>query len=166
MLKKLPNRLDVHTLAKNAKEITFTIPRKALARLAEAVNSIEEDATGVLRFSLFEGRYPQVGVQVSTSVCLICQRNLSVFQYELIAETCLVFADDEDAEWLSTHEVLLPEDMDENPQVWIEDSLLLALPLVPVQPGSQPVELQVGEVIEEAVKPNPFANLKAMLQKE
>jgi uncharacterized metal-binding protein YceD (DUF177 family) len=57
--------------------------------------------------------------------------------------------------------------MDEDPRLWIEDSLLLALPLVPVQPGSQPVEYQIGEVAQaEAVKPNPFANLKAMLQKE
>jgi uncharacterized metal-binding protein YceD (DUF177 family) len=57
--------------------------------------------------------------------------------------------------------------MDENPRVWIEDSLLLALPLVPVQPGTHPVNYQIGELAEvETEKVNPFAGLKAMLQKE
>lgn len=167
MLEKLLHQLDVKSLARSAKEIPFVLNRDELVRLAQATLGVSSEATGVLRFSLFEGRYPQVEVQVSTVVSLICQRSLEVYEQPLQAQAFLVFADEDEADWLESQDVLLPEEMDEDPRLWIEDSLLLALPLVPVQPGSQPIEYQIGEVAQvEAVKPNPFANLKAMLQKE
>jgi len=47
----------------------------------------------------------------------------------------------------------------------IEDELILALPVVPVKPGSAPAAHSWGEpepVHEEEAKPNPFAVLKNM----
>lgn len=167
MLEKLLHQLDVKSLARSAKEMPFILPNSELVRLAQATQGVTQDASGVLRFSLFEGRYPQVEVLVTTSVVLICQRSLENYVQPLEAHAFLVFADEDATDWLESQDVLMPEEMDEDPRLWIEDSLLLALPLVPVQPGSQPVQYQIGEVAqEETVKPNPFANLKAMLQKE
>ncbi|MCH9743228.1 MAG: YceD family protein [Proteobacteria bacterium] len=167
MLEKLPRQFDVASLARSAKEIAFRLKGSEFVRLTQATLNEPSVVEGVLRFSLFEGRYPQIEVQVSTEVSLICQRSLEAYQQSLQVTTLLVFADEDATDWLEAHEVLPPEEMDEDPRVWIEDSLLLALPLVPVQPGSQPIEYQVGEVaVVEEVKPNPFAHLKAIMQKE
>lgn len=167
MLEKLPCQLDVKKLSLQAREIAFALEREVFTRLAQATQGVVEDATGVLRFSLYEGSYPQVELQVNTEVLLVCQRSLERYVQPLVAQVCLVFADMSATDWLPSQEVLPVEEMDEDPRVWIEDSLLLALPLVPVQPGSQPIEFQVGEVIERVSETvRPFANLKAMLQKE
>lgn len=167
MFEKLPYQLDVALLARKGHEFAFVLEAKELERLAQATLGVKSTAEGVLRFSLFDGRVPQIHLQVRVLVSLICQRTLEVFDYPLEVSVALVFADDDGTDWTEEQEVLLPEEMNDNPRVWIEDSLLLALPLVPVQPGSHPVEYVVGEVepIEEA-KPNPFANLKVMMKKE
>jgi uncharacterized protein len=167
MFEKLPYQLDVALLARKGHELTFVLEAKELERLAQATLGVKSVANGVLRFSLFDGRVPQIHLQVSVLVGLICQRTLEVFDYPLEVSVALVFADEDDTDWTEGQEILLPEEMNENPRVWIEDSLLLALPLVPVQPGSSPVAYVVGEVeaIEEE-KPNPFASLKVMMKKE
>jgi uncharacterized protein len=166
MFEKLPYQLDVALLARKGHELAFVLEAKELERLAQATLGVKSTADGVLRFSLFDGRLPQIHLQVNVLVGLICQRTLEKFDCPLVVSVVLVFSDD-DADWSEDQEVLLPEEMNENPRVWIEDSLLLALPLVPVQPGSHPVEYVIGEVEQiEENKPNPFATLKVMMKKE
>jgi uncharacterized protein len=167
MFEKLPHQLDVALLARKGHEMSFVLEAKELERLAQATLGVKSTANGVLRFSLFDGHLPQIHLQANMLVSLVCQRTLNQFDCPLEVSVDLVFADDDAAEWSETQEVLPPDEMNENPRVWIEDSLLLALPLVPVQPGSHPVEYEVGEIapIEEA-KPNPFASLKVMMKKE
>jgi uncharacterized protein len=166
MFEKLPTQLDVALLARKGYELAFVLEAKELERLAQATLGVKSAAEGVLRFSLFDGRVPQIHLQASVLISLICQRTLEKFDYPLEVSIFLVFADD-DTEWSEEQEVLLPEEMNDNPRVWIEDSLLLALPLVPVQPGSHPVKYEIGEVAQiEETKPNPFATLKVMMKKE
>jgi len=167
MFEKLPYQLDVALLARKGHALPFVLEAKELERLAQATLGVKSAAEGVLRFSLFDGRLPQIHLQVNVLVSLICQRTLEVFDCPIRVSVNLVFADDDGVDWTEEQEVLLPEEMNENPRVWIEDSLLLALPLVPVQPGSHPVEYVVGEVDEiEEERPNPFATLKVMMKKE
>lgn len=168
MFEKLSNQLDVGILAQRGQVVPFELPAEELARLAQVTQGVVSAARGELRFSLLASRWPQCELAVTVSVALICQRTLASFNYPLTVEVTLVFADEDDViDFIDEQEVLSIEEMKENPRVWIEDSLLLALPLVPVQPGTHPVEYESGVLAEEKVeKTNPFATLKAMMQKE
>jgi uncharacterized protein len=168
MFEKLSHQLDVALLSRKGHELSFVLKAKELERLSQVTLGVLSDAKGVLQFSLFEGCVPQVQLTARVLVSLVCQRTLATFDCPLEVSTVLVFADENAADWTEEQEVLLPEEMNEDPRVWIEDSLLLALPLVPVQPGTHPVEYEVGEVvqIEDKQKPNPFATLKVMMKKE
>jgi uncharacterized protein len=167
MLEKLPNHFDVVLAARRERVVPFVLAAKEMARLSQATLGVKSDVQGELRFSLFENRLPSVTLSAAVQVTLVCERTLAEYVHDLSAQVQLIFTDEYDLECQDGQEVLSVEEMDENPRVWIEDSLLLALPLVPVQPGTHPVNYQIGELAEvETEKVNPFAGLKAMLQKE
>ena len=74
-------------------------------------------------------------------------------------------ADDEEVEasLLSDYEVLqLADDGLLRPAALVEDELILAVPLVPVQPGSESVERDWPVTGEDEVRTNPFAALAAL----
>jgi uncharacterized protein len=167
MSEKLPTQIDLLSIARRGQVLPFVLSSEALGRLAEVTQGIESDAVGELRFSLFENRFPMVQLSVSINVRLMCQRSLVLFTYPLSVQADLVFAPEDATEWPESIELLSPEEAEEDPKVWIEDSLLLALPLVPVAPESKPVEYCVGEVeVVEEKAPNPFATLKELMKKE
>lgn len=167
MSEKLPTQIDLLALARRGQTLPFVLSSEELVRLAEVTQGVENDAVGELRFSLFENRFPMVELSVTVNVRLMCQRSLVLFTYPLSVIADLVFAPEDVMDWPESIELLLPEEAEENPRVWIEDSLLLALPLVPVQPESEPVEYCVGEVdVVEEKMPNPFATLKKLMKKE
>ena len=58
--------------------------------------------------------------------------------------------------------LLVPEDGQLKPLDLVEDELVLAVPLVPVAPGSEAVECEWEPTVEEVAKVNPFAALAAL----
>ena len=48
----------------------------------------------------------------------------------------------------------------------MEDELILALPVVPLAPGSEPLEQEWSPPEEEAAKAGPFAALAALKKKD
>ena len=108
-------------------------------------------------------RIIRIDCGLSGEVPMLCQRTLKRYMQPIDARARLAVIESE-AE-LSA----LPEDLE--PKVCadgqlklaelVEDELLLALPLVPVHPGSEPV-VQAGDVFESPAEParsHPFAGL-------
>ncbi len=97
---------------------------------------------------------------------LICQRSLERFGYRLEIDQRLGLIRDE------SQEATLPEDMEAvliegsgevSPLQLIEDELLLAVPLVPINPDASELGPKwADEEVVEQQKPHPFAVLAAL----
>ena len=167
MSQTLPEHIDVSLVAQRNQIVPFVLPPERLTRLQSASQGLCGSAEGILHFSLFENRYPMVQLSVHVCVNLECQRSIEIFPYSLTTSALLIFAQEEDAIWPEDAEVMSLEEAGEDPSIWIEDSLLLALPLVPVKPESYPIQMAIGEAdLVEEVRPNPFLKLKTLMSKE
>jgi uncharacterized protein len=167
MSETLPEHLDINLVAQRKQTLSFVLLPEKLMRLQSASQGLCGSAEGNLHFSLFENSYPMVELSVRVCVILQCQRSLELFPYSLSTSACLIFAQEEDALWPEDAEIMTLEEAGADPSIWIEDSLLLALPLVPVKPESHPVQMAVGETdLVEEVRPNPFLKLKTLMNKE
>lgn len=146
------------------------LPIAAMPRLCEAL----ADREGVAQFELDFGRdslgTAYIDVRVSAPLTLVCQRSLEPFVMPLVVDTRLGLIKlerDESALPPGCEPLLVSEDGRLNPSEVIEDELLLALPLIPINPDSKlPVDL---EEPEEADAPaaadrtaNPFAVLREL----
>jgi uncharacterized protein len=163
----LPKQLDITLLAQRNQTIKFVLPPEGLTRLNSATKGLCGIAEGELHFSLFERRYPMVQLSVHICVSLECQRSLEIFPFPLATSACLIFAQEEEAMWPEEAEVMSLEEAGDDPSIWIEDSLLLALPLVPAKPDSHYMQIAIGEAdLVEEVRPNPFLTLQTLMNKE
>ncbi len=150
-----------------------TLPVAQLPRLVEAL----ADASGEVAYRLdFESGVlggPQLHVRLSAGLKLECQRSLEWFVFPAVVDVRLgLLADDAGAAALPGDcEPLLLEDGVLSPQRVIEDELLLALPLVPIKPGSRALQ---GEWTSPSGNPQdaepgeattrPFADLRSRLE--
>ncbi len=149
-----------------------TLPIATMSRLCEVLAS----ADGVVNFELDFGRdslgISYVDVRAQAALTLICQRTLEPFVMPITVDTRLGLIKlerDEAGLPPDCEALLVPEHGRLNPADMIEDELLLALPLVPVNPdssiadevtGHEPEEDSAGEGRSE----NPFAVLRELKQ--
>ena len=81
----------------------------------------------------------------------------------LVQRLGLVCDEDEEQALPPDYEALLvPEDGNLRPLDLVEDELVMAVPVVPVAPGSEAVERDFSATSEELGKANPFAALAAL----
>jgi uncharacterized protein len=174
-----PRSLDVAAFAQAEGVLAGEWPATALSRLADA-GAPEAPAEGWApvrwrvsgRLRPVLGGEPEVwlNLQVQAQVHPTCQRCLQPVSIELDIDRPFRFVRDEaqaaelDAE--SEDDVLvLSRRFDV--QEWVEDELLLALPIVPLHDACpQPLPVSDAPVIEEvSARPNPFAVLQALKDK-
>lgn len=171
-----PRSLDVAAFAQAEGVIAGEWPASALARLAESgapeapVESwdpVRWRVSGHLRPVLGSESEVWLNLQVQAQVRPTCQRCLQPVSIELDIDRPFRFVRDEaqaaelDAE--SEDDVLvLSRRFDV--QEWVEDELLLALPIVPLHDVCpQPLPVSDAAAAEEpAERPNPFAVLQAL----
>ena len=142
----------------------------ALAGLERLRPSLAEDA-GRVHFSMAFGREPLQGfahidLRIETTLMLTCQRRLVPFAFPVAIEQRYgLLRHEEDAAGLpaDVEPWLLGEDGALRPLDLVEDELILALPLIPVAPGSEAMARdwppQDGAAAE---RPHPFAALAAL----
>ena len=104
-------------------------------------------------------------VRASAALPLTCQRTLDVFDLPVEIDTRLglITREEDEAGLPPGYEPLLLSDSSLRLADVIEDELILAIPVVPVKPGTQAVEQAWGgDAVEETAetRPNPFAALK------
>jgi len=118
---------------------------------------------------------PYVEVRVQAELPLVCQRSLQRFllPVEIVQRLALVTRDEQEAELPEGYEMLMPEAGGTiHPLDLIEDELILAIPVVPMDPRSDPVDMtwphaDPGHPVVDAEpesRKNPFAVLAGLKQ--
>lgn len=146
------------------------LPLAAMARLCDLLADTEGEVRFSLEFDQDVLQTPFAELRVDAELPLICQRSLQRFMQPvaLIQRFALIRGsdgrqEDVEASLLPDYEVLqLADDGLVRPAEMVEDELILAIPLVPVQPGSESVERDWPVTEDEEVRANPFAALAAL----
>ena len=146
---------------------TGRLPLSSMPRLREALLDGEGEASFALAFDRDELRVPYVELRIDAALPLQCQRTLQrfLFPVHVVQRLGLVAAgSDEEVEEAALppgYEALqVPEDGALRPAELVEDELILAIPVVPMAPGSEAVERDWPVQADEEVRANPFAVLK------
>lgn len=149
------------------------LPLSSLGRLRDLL----VDDRGEVRFSLDfdqdELKVPYVELRIEAALPLLCQRSLQRFELpvQIVQRLGLLRASsgcdetDEAALPPGYEALLVPPDGLVQPVELVEDELILAVPVVPVAPGSEPMEREWAPAGEEQQKASPFAALSALKKK-
>ena len=166
----VPEVLDAWRMVAARREFAGRLPLSALPRLREALADAEGELAFTLSFDRDALRVPYVELGIEAQLPLLCQRTLQrfVFPVGMVQRLGLLRAGDEEAE---AAEAALPpgyealevgEDGAIRPADLVEDELILAIPVVPVAPGSESVERDWPVTGDEEAQANPFAALAAL----
>jgi len=101
-------------------------------------------------------------LRIEAGLPLVCQRTLKRFVHpvQIVQRLGLIRDEADEAGLLPDYEALLvPADGMLAPAMLIEDELILAVPVMPVAPGSESVERDWPVSAEEETRVNPFAAL-------
>jgi len=162
----LPPLFDVWRMVANQRRFEGSLPITRMPRLCELLAEPEGDCRYVVEFYRDPLKIDVMHIRLDAVFHLICQRSLERFAYPVAIDQRLGLIRDE------TQEASLPEDMEAvlidgqgevSPVQLIEDELLLAVPLVPINPNASELDPTWAE--EETVeqeKSNPFAALAAL----
>jgi uncharacterized protein len=165
--------VDAERMVAGRRSFEGVLPVAELPRLVEALADDRGDVTYRLDFEQDELGGPQLHVVLSAGLSLECQRTLESFVYPARVDTRLgLLADEQDADALPGEcEPLLLEGGALSPRRVIEDELLLALPLVPVKPGSEIMQGEwttPGDPPQDAERDEPttrpFADVRNLLE--
>jgi uncharacterized protein len=170
MSAEVPETLDAWRMVAARRSFDGRLPLAKMTRLRDLLADTEGEARFSLEFDQDVLQAPFVELRVDAELPLICQRSLQRFlqPVSLVQRFGLTRgggteAEDIEASLLPDYEVLqLADDGQLRPAELVEDELILAVPLVPVQPGSESVERDWPVTAEEEARTNPFAALAAL----
>jgi uncharacterized protein len=162
-----PEIVDPWRMVQARRSFQGSMPLSAMPRLRESLAAADGVVTFDLEFGKDDLGIALLQVRADATLSLLCQRTLDVFGLPVHVETRLglISEESEEAGLPGGYEPLLVASELRLADV-IEDELILALPVVPVKPGSAPAAHSWGEPEpvqeEEEARPNPFAVLKNM----
>jgi uncharacterized protein len=167
MSQALPEVVDVWRMVQAGRRFSGKLPFAAMPRLVADLASSEGSADFELDFGKDEFGVSFLHVRADAALPLTCQRTLDVFKLPVAIDTRLgLITNEEDEAGLPPgYEPLLTTDGSVRLADVVEDELILAVPVVPVKPGTEQVERSwddSAEAAEPEAKPNPFAALKTM----
>ena len=167
----LPSSVDAWREVRARRSFQGQLPVSVFHRLADVIASTDGDVTYELDFGRDEFNIAYVAVRAKAPLTVICQRSLEPFVLlvEIDTRLGLIVEESEEAALPPGYEALLVEQDGKLDLVaTIEDELLLALPLVPVNPDYELPDDIVGADEEEEASPdpseNPFAALRGLIK--
>lgn len=180
MFDKLPELIDPINLVNHNKHIVARVNQGHLKRLAALVQDHDRDVKVELEFYYDKVlRMPAFTMKLETSLNLQCQRSLEFFDLPITSEVKGVLTESmtlvEDVPSDVDIFEVSPDEKVSLPQ-WVEDELLLCVPLAPIKEGTSmsyenTIDAAEDEIIsseagsseeETASRPNPFAVLQGM----
>lgn len=160
-----PVAVDAWRMVSARRVLEGELPLAELPRLSSLLN----DAQGSARYRIEFGRdaleVPFAKLSIDAGLPLVCQRSLQSFVEPVVIEQLLGLLRDEAGEAAlppGYEALLVPEDGRLVAAEMVEDELILAVPVIPVAPGSEAVERDWPVAEEEAAAINPFAALSAL----
>ena len=147
----MPEVLDAWRMVAARRGFEGSLPLSSMSRLRDALC----DDEGVVRYEIEFDRdalqVPYVEVRIDAALPLVCQRTLQRFLQPVQVVQRLG---------------LLPEDGMLRPAELVEDELILAVPVVPVSPGSEAMARDWPVQADEAAQANPFAALAGLKKRD
>lgn len=164
----LPATLDASRMLAERRVFEGALPLAGMSRLVADLADDSGQACYRLEFGVDETGGGMLHVEVTAALALQCQRTLETFDFLAEVDTRLGLVDNErqqDGLPQGVEPLLLDEGM-LRPADVIEDELLLALPLVPMKPGSQLPEHASADAFagKAGTEDNPFAVLGKLKQ--
>ncbi|GAB3383035.1 YceD family protein [Lysobacter fragariae] len=144
------------------------LPLASLTRLEDSLLDTEGDVRFALDFDSDSFQVPYVELRIEAELPLLCQRSLERFllPVKIVQRLGLIRDEADEAALPPGYEPLLvPEDGELRTAELVEDELILAIPVVPVKPGSEAVERDWPAPQEEQERANPFAAALSALKK-
>jgi uncharacterized protein len=152
---------------------TGRLPLSSMPRLRDALLDCEGEVAFALQFDRDSLQVPYVELRIDAALPLQCQRTLQRFEFPvaIVQRLGLIAAgsDDEleEAALPEGYEALqVPEDGMLRPAELVEDELILAVPVVPISPGSEALEQEWPATAEELQEASPFAALAALKKRD
>jgi uncharacterized protein len=167
MSQALPESVDAWRMVQSRRHFEGKLPLAAMPRLAADLAATHGDAQFDLEFGKDELGIAFLQVRVSAALPLTCQRTLDVFELpvQIDSRLGLITREEDEAGLPAGYEPLLLTDSALRLADVVEDELILALPVVPVKPGTEQVQQSWGGDTDEAEtppRPNPFTALKQL----
>lgn len=149
------------------------LPLSALARLRDSLVDTEGDVRFSLDFAHDALRVPYVELKIDAELPLQCQRSLQrfLFPVSIVQRLGLIHfgTGHEEAEEAGLPEgyepLLMPEDGMLHTAELVEDELILAIPVVPLMPGTEAMDGDWPADDAEKERVHPFAALSALKNK-
>lgn len=160
-----PEMLDAWRMVAARRSFEGRLPLSAMTRLQGLLVDTEGEVRYTVEFDRDALQVPYIGLRIEAGLPLVCQRSLQRFVLPVTVEQRLglVRSEDEEAALPPGYEALLvPEDGMLRPAELVEDELVLAVPVVPVDPDSEAVEREWAADEEEVAKTSPFAALASL----
>jgi uncharacterized protein len=163
----LPEILDAWRMVAARRGVEGRVPLSTLARLRDSLVDTEGDVRFALEFDRDTLRVPYVELRIDAELPLTCQRTLQRFllPVNIVQRLGLIRDEAEEAALPPGYEPLLvPEDGQLRTVELVEDELILAVPVVPIMPGTEAVERDwpAAEQAGEPERANPFAALSVL----
>ncbi|AOH36582.1 YceD family protein [Luteimonas sp. JM171] len=168
MSAEVPGKVDGWRMAATGRVFEGRLPLAGMARLRDLLFDAEGSATWSAAFGRDELGVSYVDVKVQARLPLECQRTLQRFEHpvDVGQRYGMIRSEDDEAALPEGYEPLL---MDEGggvePAALAEDELILAVPLIPVCPGSESVERDWPISADEETRANPFSALAGLKKK-
>jgi uncharacterized protein len=157
----LPAVIDVWRMVAAKRRFEGTLPLSAFARLRDSLVDAEGECRFVLEFGRDVGDQAFAEVRAEAELPLLCQRTLERYLHRvrLVQQLGLITSEAQEDALPEQMEPLLVPESGEMPAIdLVEDELILALPVVPINPDSELPSQEWHEEAEEE-KQNPFGVL-------
>jgi uncharacterized protein len=141
------------------------LPLASMRRLRDSLVDAEGEVAYVIEFGRDTLQVPYAELRIEAALPLECQRSLRRYlQPVRIVQRLGLIQDEQDEAGLPPgyEPRLLGQDGELRPAELIEDELILAVPLVPVDPDSEPVQRDWLADEEQVAQASPFAALAAL----
>jgi DUF177 domain-containing protein len=167
---RIPEFLDVWRMVAARRGVEGRLPLSTLTRLEDSLLDTKGDVRFALDFDRDALQVPYVELRIDAELPLECQRSMERFllPVKIVQRLGLIRDEADEAALPPDYEPLLvPEDGELRTADLVEDELILAVPVVPVKPGSEAVErdwpaTQVEQDEFSKSSANPFAALSAL----
>lgn len=165
MSANVPETLDAWRMVAARRSFEGRLPLSSLTRLAGVLDATDGEVTYSLEFDHDTLQVPYLELRIDAALPLLCQRSLVRFvqPVQVVQRLGLIRDEADEAALPEGYEPLLvAEDGMLKPAELVEDELILAVPLVPVAPGSDAVERDWPVSPEEEKRANPFSALAGL----
>src|SRR5690606_20556239 len=164
----VPEPLDAWRMVATRRGIEGRVALASLSRLADGLVEPDGEVAYTLDFGTDELQIPYAELHATAQLPLLCQRSLTRFLYPVVISQRLglIRQEADEAALPEGYEpLLMPDDGMLSAVELVEDELILAIPVVPVKPGTEAMEADWPVPEADLERVHPFAALSALKNK-